>query len=798
MYRILTCLTVEHDWRLVVLAAGVCFLASGVAISLFHRAQVVTGRERLVWLSLDAAAAGFGIWATHFIAMLAYDPGIGAGYNVTLTVLSLLVAILITGAGLAIALGDFSHKAVTAVGGAVVGSGVAAMHYAGMEALEVPARITWSPGLVVVSIALGIVWAAFALYVAAQPDARGRTLIATALLTLAIVSMHFTAMSAVLLVPDPTRVTSSLSLSPTSLSLVVAGAAAIILGMCFVAAIGDRRSKDKLRRQKLLLDAALANMSQGLCMFEPDGRIILFNERYEQLTGLSAASLHGHSLLDVIKSRVLPGSPEEFVAQVVTAMREGKINTRIIDTTDGRTLRVIEQPRQEGGWVSTLEDITEWQKAQAKISHMARHDALTNLPNRRLFRERLEDALRRVARNEKVAVFCLDLDRFKEVNDTLGHPVGDELLKQVARRLSECVREGDTVARLGGDEFAVVQVGGDLRVAETSALANRLIEVISSPYTVHDHQSVIGATVGISVAPDDGDGPDQLLKNADMALYRAKGDGRGSYRFFEAGMDARAQARRLLELDLRTAMSTGEFEVHYQPLLDIKTNNIICFEALLRWNHPQRGLVLPSEFISLAEETGLIIPIGDWVLRTACIDAARWPDDIHAAVNISPAQFKNRNLVASVSAALSAARLSANRLELEITESVLLQDTEATLATLHKFRALGLRISMDDFGTGYSSLSYLRSFPFDKIKIDRSFVSELAVRGDSMAIVRAVTGLGRSLGISTTAEGVETSEQLALLRSEGCDEVQGYLFSAAQPAAEVDKMLSKRRLRVVA
>jgi diguanylate cyclase (GGDEF)-like protein/PAS domain S-box-containing protein len=798
MDRILTCLTVEHDWRLVVLAAGVCFLASGVAISLFHRAQVVTGRERLVWLSLDAAAAGFGIWATHFIAMLAYDPGIGAGYNVTLTVLSLLIAILITGAGLAIALGDFGHKAVTAIGGAVVGSGVAAMHYAGMQALEVPARITWSPGLVAVSIALGIVWAAFALYVAAQPDARGRTLIATALLTLAIVSMHFTAMSAVLLVPDPTRVTSSLSLSPASLSLVVAGTAAIILGMCFVAAIGDRRSKDKLRRQKLLLDAALANMSQGLCMFDPDGRIILFNERYEQLTGLPAASLHGHSLLDVIKSRVLPGSPEEFVAQVVTAMREGKINTRIIDTTDGRTLRVIEQPRQEGGWVSTLEDITEWQKAQAKISHMARHDALTNLPNRRLFRERLEDALRRVTRDEKVAVFCLDLDRFKEVNDTLGHPVGDELLKQVARRLSECVREGDTVARLGGDEFAVVQVGGDLRVAETSALANRLIEVISSPYTVHDHQSVIGATVGISIAPDDGDGPDQLLKNADMALYRAKGDGRGSYRFFEAGMDARAQARRLLELDLRTAMSTGEFEVHYQPLLDVKTNNIICFEALLRWNHPQRGLVLPSEFISLAEETGLIVPIGDWVLRTACIDAARWPDDIHVAVNISPAQFKNRNLVASVSAALSAARLSANRLELEITESVLLQDTEATLATLHKFRALGLRIAMDDFGTGYSSLSYLRSFPFDKIKIDRSFVAELAVRGDSMAIVRAVTGLGRSLGISTTAEGVETSEQLALLRSEGCNEVQGYLFSAAQPAAEVDKMLSKRRLRVVA
>jgi diguanylate cyclase (GGDEF)-like protein/PAS domain S-box-containing protein len=798
MYRILTCLTVEHDWRLVALAAGVCFLASGVAISLFHRAQAARGRARLVWLSLDAAAAGFGIWATHFIAMLAYDPGIGAGYDVTLTILSLLIAILLTGAGLTTALGDFGQKTAAVIGGAVVGGGVAAMHFTGMLALEVPARITWSPDLVMASIALGIVCASFALYIAAQPDARGRTLIATALLTLAIVSMHFTAMSAVLLVPDPTRVTGSLSLSPTSLSLLVAGAAAIILGMCFVAAIGDSRSKDKLRRQKLLLDAALANMSQGLCMFDPDGRIVLFNERYQELTGLSAASLEGHSLLDVIKSRVLPGSPEEFVAQVVAAMREGKTNTRVIETTDGRTLRVIEQPRQEGGWVSTLEDITEWQKAQAQISHMARHDALTNLPNRRLFRERLEDALRRITRGEQVAVFCLDLDRFKEVNDTLGHPVGDELLKEAARRLSECVREGDTVARLGGDEFAIVLVGSELRVAETSALANRLIEVISAPCTIQDHQLIIGATLGISIAPDDGADPDQLLKNADMALYRAKGDGRGSYRFFEAGMDARAQARRLLELDLRAAMSNGEFEVHYQPLLDIKTNDIICFEALLRWNHPQRGLILPSEFISLAEETGLIVPIGDWVLRTACADAARWPHDVRVAVNISPAQFKNRNLVASVNAALSAAGLAANRLELEITESVLLQETEATLATLHKLRALGPRISMDDFGTGYSSLSYLRSFPFDKIKIDRSFVSELAVRGHSMAIVRAVTGLGRSLGISTTAEGVETKEQLALLRSEGCNEVQGHLFSQARPAAEVDKMLAKRRLRVVA
>ena len=643
---------------------------------------------------------------------------------------------------------------------------------------------------------LGLVWAAAALYVACQPVGKGRTLLAAMLLTVAIVTMHFTAMGAVQFVPDPTRAPASLLFSPDALALVLAGAAAIILGMCFVAAIGDRRTNDKLQRQKLLLDAALTNMSQGLCMFDAGGGIILFNDRYAQLTRMSAASLEGRTLLDVVRTRNLPVSPEAFVAEVVEAMRQGNTNTRVIETADGRMLRVIERPRPEGGWVSTLEDITEWQKAQAQIAHMARHDALTNLPNRTYFREKLEDALSRVGRGTQVAVFCLDLDRFKEVNDTLGHPVGDELLREVARRLRECVRDDDTAARLGGDEFAIVQVGRELKLAETSALATRLIETISAPFTIHGHQVLIGATLGISVAPDDGADPDQLLKNADLALYRAKGDGRGNYRFFEAGMDARALARRTLELELRTALSRGEFELQYQPLLDIKTSNINCCEALLRWNHPQRGVVLPQEFIWLAEETGLIIPIGDWVLRRACTEAARWPEGVRIAVNVSPAQFKNRNLVPTVEEALASAGLPADRLEIEITETVLLLEGDA-LATLHTLRGLGIHIAMDDFGTGCSSLSYLRSFPFDKIKIDRSFVSELAAGGELMAIVRAVTALGRSLGISTTAEGVETAEQLSLLRSEGCNEVQGFLFSPALPAAEVEKML-RRRLRVVA
>jgi diguanylate cyclase (GGDEF)-like protein/PAS domain S-box-containing protein len=801
MFQVLNCLTVEHDWRLVVLAGAMCVLASAVVISLFHRAQASHGRSRHVWLGLAAAAAGCGIWSTHFIAMLAYDPGVGAGYRVSLTIWSLLIAAFVTGIGLTVALRDFARWSA-AIGGAIVGCGIAAMHYTGMMAVEIPGRITWSTHLIVASVVLGVVFGALALFVAARSrDWRG-SLAAVLLLTLATVSHHFTAMGAILVMPDPTALDNALTLSPASLSLVVAAAAAAILGMCLVAALSDRKSKDKLHQQKILLDSAIENMSQGLCMFDAEGRIVLFNERYTKMMQLPGAQLQGRSLLDLFKYRKAAGNftgdPEELFERMLVEARAGHSSTRVMETVSGRALRVIDQPMEGGGWVATFEDITEWNKAQAQISHMARHDALTNLPNRTLFREQLERALTRVKRNEQVAVLCLDLDHFKDVNDSLGHPVGDALLKAVALRLTECVREGDTVARLGGDEFAVVQVGSDLNAIEVSALASRLVEVIGAPYEVQGHQVVIGTSIGISLSPEDGKDADQLIKNADMALYRAKADGRSTYRFFEAGMDARAQARRLLELDLRAALVRGEFVVHYQPIHDLKADQIIGFEALVRWNHPHRGMIAPIDFIPLAEETGLIVQIGEWVLRKACCEAAAWSQDVRVAVNLSPAQFKNRNLVPSVLAALAESGLDPTRLELEITESVLLQDSDVTLATLHKLREYGVRISMDDFGTGYSSLSYLRSFPFDKIKIDRSFVNELATRKDSMAIVRAVTGLGKSLGISTTAEGVETREQLALLRLEGCTEVQGYYFSPPRPADQVEKLLSEGRLRIVA
>ncbi|MGX9394004.1 bifunctional diguanylate cyclase/phosphodiesterase (plasmid) [Nitrobacteraceae bacterium UC4446_H13] len=784
-----------------ILAGVVCVLTSAVAISLFRRAQSTGGRERLVWLSLDATAAGFGIWATHFIAMLAYAPSVGAGYDFTLTVLSLVFAVLITGAGLAVAERASSPRGAV-FGGIVVGLGIAAMHFTGMAALEFSGRIHWAPSAILTAVLLGMVFGSFALFAAARRNDWMSALVATSLLAIAVISTHFTAMSAVTLEPDPTLVSGTAYLSPGSLSLLVAGVAAVILSTCLVAALSDRQAKDKLRQQKRLLDSALENMSQGLCMFEADGRALLFNDRYAKLMGMSAASLKNLSLLDLLRqgkaSGELVDDPDELYALIISEIRQGKSTNRIMESTTGRTLRVVEQPMDGGGWIATFEDITQWRKAQEQITHMARHDALTNLPNRTLFREQLELAMRRLSRDERVTVLCLDLDYFKDVNDSLGHPIGDELLVNVAARLTSCMREGDTVSRLGGDEFAIVQAGRDLSASAASAFADRLIEVVSAPYEIQEHQVVIGASVGISVAPDDGATPDQLLKNADMALYRAKADGRGVYRFFEAGMDARAQARRIMELDLRAALLREEFEVYYQPIYDLKADEIICFEALVRWNHPVRGMTLPADFISLAEESGLIVPIGDWVLQTACKDAAGWSRDVGVAVNLSPVQFKNRNLVPSVFAALTASGLAPHRLELEITESVLLQDSEITLASLHKLREFGVKIAMDDFGTGYSSLSYLRSFPFDKIKIDRSFVQELATRGDSMAIVRAVTGLGKSLGISTTAEGVETSEQLALLRSEGCTEVQGYLFNAPQRADAVEKMLSKGRLRVVA
>ncbi len=435
------------------------------------------------------------------------------------------------------------------------------------------------------------------------------------------------------------------------------------------------------------------------------------------------------------------------------------------------------------------DSITAQQVVEAKIAHMAHHDALTGLANRLLFHERLTEAVARCRRGARYAVLYLDLDHFKAVNDTLGHPVGDALLREVTQRLQRQVREGDTIARLGGDEFAIVQ--SISQPSDSTALAKRVIEAVGAPYEFNGNRVIIGTSIGIAIVPDDGADVDEIIKNADMALYRSKADGRGRYQFFELEMNARMQARRTLDLDLRTALAEGEFRLFYQPLIDIATRAVCGFEALLRWQHPERGMVSPADFMPLAEETGLIVPIGKWVLRQACADAATWPDNLKVAVNLSPVQFGSHTLVDDVATALADARLDACRLELEITETAMLADTIAVLAILHRLRDFGLKIALDDFGTGYSSLSYLQRFPFSKVKIDRSFVAKLGHGGDNDTIVAAVIGLCNRLRMVTTGEGVETVAQLGRLASLNCVEAQGYLFSRPRPASEVAAMLTE-------
>jgi len=567
-----------------------------------------------------------------------------------------------------------------------------------------------------------------------------------------------------------------------------------------LAALGEanaavQAANGELQAQNARFDAALNNMSQGLCMFNAVQRLTVVNQRFAAMFGLAQddilPGIDFRELLGVMTSsgNLSSESADLLWQEQKNLIEQQKPDSVLWDLTDGRSISLVYQPMRDGGWVITLLDVTERRIAEAKISHMARHDALTNLPNRTFFREQMEQYLSHLGRDQTFAVLCIDLDHFKSVNDTLGHPFGDMLLRQVGERLRACIRENDSIARLGGDEFAILQ-GALAQATEVTALATRVIEVIGAPYDLDGHQVVIGASLGIAIAPTDARDADQLLKNADMALYRAKADGRNTYRFFEQEMDARMQARRTLEIDLRKALVNDEFELYYQPVVTLKTGQVGSFEALLRWHHPQRGLVPPLDFIPLAEETAIIIPLGEWILRKACAEAATWPQAISVAVNLSPVQFKSRNLMSVVVTALANSGLPPNRLELEITETVLLQDSEATLATLHQLRNLGVRIAMDDFGTGYSSLSYLRSFPFDKIKIDRSFVRDVLSKDGCAAIVRAVSALGTSLGMDTTAEGVETQEQLIYLRGQGCTEVQGFLFSKARPAGDVARMLA--------
>ncbi|MDE5452684.1 EAL domain-containing protein [Bradyrhizobium sp. CSA112] len=556
----------------------------------------------------------------------------------------------------------------------------------------------------------------------------------------------------------------------------------------------------KLSEKSQHLDTAINNMTQGLLLFDASGHLVICNRRYIDMFGLSPEVVKpGCHLRDLIQHRQERGS---FVGDVDAYCARfldpsgSLVQDAITSTPDGRTIRLIFKRSADGGWAATLEDVTEGRRDQARIEHLAHYDALTNLPNRALFQRHAEGLLLETE-GQEFAILYIDIDEFKRINDTLGHLIGDEFLKGVAERLRQSVGPEDFIARLGGDEFAILQ-NGIASAEDVRALVARIYQALRTPFNCHDHQLSSDASIGIAIAPRDGSDLFDLLKNADLAMYAAKAAGRRTYRFFDPSMEQQANHRRELEADLREALAQGGFELHYQPQVDLHSDRVTGCEALLRWRHPVRGVVSPADFVPVAEETGLIEEIGQWVLRTACAEAASWPDHVRIAVNVSPIQFRSETLSLKVAAALNEAGLDPRRLELEITEAVLIADDDAALATLNQLRALGIHIALDDFGTGYSSLQYLQRFPFDKIKIDRSFVKEVTRNSSSASIIRAVVSIAADRNMITTAEGVETLQQRETVQDLGCTQMQGYLFSAARPAQEVRALLASGKAGVEA
>ncbi|WP_374660726.1 EAL domain-containing protein [Phenylobacterium sp.] len=780
MLRVITCLATEHDLRLVVVAGLVCFGGCFTALRLYSRMRDASGHGvRAAWVLLTGLVAGCSVWATHFIAMLSFDTGLKAGFLPLGTLASLLIAGLFMGAAFAAA--ALAHgRAGKLAGGVLAGLGVGAMHYTGMSAYVTEGVLTWDLPLVASSLALGIGLAVAAMFVADSGDKRGRLLAATLLLTLAICGLHFTGMGAIVIVPDATIDVPAQLLSSVMMTLAVTLIVGlIILGGLSAVLIEGGANAQALRRIRRLADAAY------------EGIVVVRSQRVQDANAAFCA-LAGAEVADLIGRR-LEGDLLSFDDEGANGRREGQLTPR-----DGGApipietfARVLEAGRGTGEQddlvVLAVRDLRERRSAEEKIRYLAEHDGLTGLANRNVMQSRLAQALEQASvSGDSLAVICIDLDHFKEANDLHGHLAGDAILSEVARRLKASVAAPSFAARLGGDEFVVVQIGAGDQPTAAAELSARLLDVLREPVAFADQSLQVGASLGISLYREDGDSGEALLVNADMALYRAKEDGRGNYCFFKREMDETIRERRTLARELRQAISLEELVLHYQPLARAEDGEVCGFEALVRWRHPQRGMVPPMDFIPIAEESGLILPLGEWVLRRACADAAAWDKPLRIAVNLSPVQLNQPNLAAMVHEILMETGLAPRRLELEVTETALFKDYQRALDNLRRLKALGVRIAMDDFGTGFSSLSTLQSFPFDKIKIDKSFVENIHRHDRATAIVRAVLSLGRSLEIPVTAEGVETAEQLEFLRGEACAEVQGYAIGRPAPIDALD------------
>ena len=784
MTRVFEVLFLEHDVRLVLLAAVVCAFGAVTTMNVSSRAA---GPQRTgLWLALLSLCAGSTVWATHFIAMLAYMQDVATTYEPLLTMLSFVSGVVVMGLGFAIGIRGGRTQPAKLVGGAVVGVGVIVLHYVGMAAMQMPGELTYAPSLVIASVILSIGFGAPALLVGLQSEAPYARPVGALLMVLMIVSLHFTAMGAVQMHMGMAGASLADGVSRSVLASAVAIASVSVLIIGLACALIDQRVSHRLAAEADRFRTLAEGAFEGLVVHR-DGNIMDSNSAARRMLGLS----------DDASAQAIASCFGKVLASPPTGQDPSMAVEVELQRADGSTFpaeicrRSIQLPGQEEGELCAIRDLTSRKEAEARIAHLALHDPLTDLPNRRFFMELAQKAISRAHRtDDRFALLALDLDDFKVVNDEYGHAGGDELIRAAAQRISASLREADVGARFGGDEFAVLQVGAS-QPSHAIALAERLLESLTKPVELEYGEVSVTASIGIAVYPDDGDTAEALLRSADTAMYRAKADGKATTCFFEPHMDAALLQRRKLEHGLRRALADGKLAVAYQPIVESQSRRPLGFEALVRWYDEELGFIPPAEFIPVAEETGLIVPIAEFVVRQACRDAMTWPEHLRVAVNLSAVQFRRKGLVEMVRSALQESGLPGERLDLEITETMLVDNRQETLRLLNELKDLGVRISMDDFGTGYSALSYLQSFPFDKIKIDRVFVADLGQNPQNASIVRAVAAMGRSLHMRVVAEGVETDHEADILQDLECDEIQGYLIAKPMPADDVESFLSR-------
>ncbi|WP_313200222.1 EAL domain-containing protein [Rhizobium sp.] len=785
MFKVLECVAVQHDHALVALAAGICVVGM-LAFFLIHRRAVeCSEKRRKIWLLVAAITGGLSVWATHFVAMLAYQGTVAIEFELFRTILSAVIAAVGFWASLRIAEGGTLKSEIAA--GIAATLTVAGMHFTGTESIRAAATIRHEIGMIPAAAILSIGLMTFAFRISMRRKGRRGLWVAVGASVLSICLLHFSAMSATTLAPDPSL--PEVSLDGDIGRIWMVWAVSVVVGMIVlagtIASFLDRYLTD-------LRGFANATL-EGLAVVR-EGVIIEANARFSSMLGLRDRDVIGRSpdalmvaadgisLIDVERTRAVEAAP--LKAGPLKLGKEAFLEVAV-HTIEyrGRQCQVL-----------AVRDLTEKRVAELKIEHMARHDALTDLPNRSLFNEKLDTAIEVAGgAGERLAVLALDLDRFKAVNDVFGHAEGDRVLIRVADILRRCVGVTATPARIGGDEFIILQPGLDQPTA-AYLLADRILDTFRQEMNVNFDPKAVGVSIGVSIFPEDGRTADELRNAADMALYNAKFNGRGTAAFYSADMDADLRQRRLVESELRHAALRDQLSLVFQPLFDASNGTCTGYEALMRWHHPDLGQISPATFIPVAEETGIIVTLGEWALREACRTAASWDDGLAVAVNVSAVQFRFPDLVDTVASALTDSGLEPHRLELEITETSLIENRETVLAMLQKLRALGVMIVIDDFGTGYSSLGNLQAFPFDKIKIDRSFIWQMEEDDSARAIVKAIIGLGKSLDLPVVAEGIETFGQHRMVIEEGIEQLQGFLLGKPKSAGEVEILSGIRRV----